>query len=351
MVKEKIRDKNERKQAVLEHIIDTYVRTAVPVSSKMVSELMGTNLSSATIRNIMAELEEEGYITQPHTSAGRIPTSTGYRKYVDRIKADVHIERKRAEKLEKEYISRIRTIKNVIEKTSFLISRELHNAGIVMWPSVSDFYLRQIEFIKVRAETILAILVTMTNDVRNYMIKLDKDLESAELRKIANFINTNYEGQAFSQAFTGIKNLVEKRSADSEEITGIADSVLEIIDSIMDETIENDVYWDGFNFFAEEPEFQNINTTRKVIQLFSNREYLTALMKKELPKKDLNIYIGKENLSDMLEDCSVVTCGYNMRGRTVGRIGVVGPTRMDYGLAISTVQFLSEVVGTKLDEI
>ena len=169
--------REERNARVLGYIVREYVSTAVPVSSKRIAQRMGGSVSSATVRNVMAELEEFGFIEQPHTSAGRIPTHLGYRCYVDIAKDRIRLKRKEAERLAAEYSKRVRTIKDVIEKTSFLISHELHNAGIVMWPSIEDFYLKHMELIKVKAETVLAVLFTMTNDVWNYIINLDRDLK------------------------------------------------------------------------------------------------------------------------------------------------------------------------------
>ena len=344
--------KEERKTRVLAHIVHTYVSSTVPVSSKMVAGKMGGDISSATIRNIMAELEEQGYIEHPHTSAGRVPTHSGYRHYVDIIKDHIRLEKKEARRLAAEYNKRIRTIKEVIEKTSFLISHELHNAGIVMWPSIADFYLKHMELVKIKAETVLAVLVTMTNAVQNYIIRLDGDLEKTELEKITNYINTNYEHSAFSRISEGLKRTLRNAPArERQEAVGTASSALAVIDSIIEKSIENDIYWEGLDYFMDEPEFQDVSVTRKVLQMFSERKELIRFMRGELPYRGLKIYIGRENSSEMLADCSVVTCGYTLHDRTVGRIGVIGPTRMDYDHALRTVDFLSDLISLKLKEI
>ena len=347
------KDKKEaRKFYVLGHVVHAYVSTANPVSSKMVVEMMRGGISSATIRNIMAELEEEGYITHPHTSAGRIPTHSGYRCYVNMVKDQVRLRKEEAKRLAFEYNRRVQTIEEVIEKTSFLISRELHNAGIVMWPSIEDFYLKHMQLVKVQAETVLAVLVTMTNAVKKYIIRLDKDLEKSELEVIANYINSNYEYEAFSQISEELQQmLLDHRRIDSSEIVNIAQSALTVIDSIVDKNIDNEIYWEGLNYFMEKAEFQDVNLTRRLFQIFSRREDLIRLMRKELPDRGLKVYIGEENDCDMFNECSLITCGYSLRGRTVGRIGVIGPTRMDYDHALRTVRCLSDLISLKLTEI
>ncbi len=344
--------KEDRKYRVLGHVVHAYVSTAMPVSSKIVAEKMDGNVSSATVRNIMAELEDEGYIEQPHTSAGRIPTHFGYRRYVDIIKDHICLEKKEARRLAAEYDKRIRTIREVIEKTSFLISHELHNAGIVMWPSIEDFYLKHMELIKVRAETVLAVLVTMTNAVQNYIVRLDNDLGKPELERITNYVNTNYECLAFSRISDELKRTLRKaREREGQEVVDIARSALSVIDAITEKNIENEIYWQGLDYFMDEPEFRDINFTRRLLQMFSEGKDLIRLMKGELPYRGLKVYIGEENDCEMLRGCSVITSGYALHDRTVGRIGVIGPTRMDYDHALRTVGCLSDLISSKLTEI
>ncbi|MFC1480489.1 heat-inducible transcriptional repressor HrcA [Candidatus Omnitrophota bacterium] len=344
--------KEERKDNVLWHIVHEYVSTVTPVSSKTVAKRMGGKISSATIRNIMGELEHEGYIEQPHTSAGRIPTQFGYRHHVDIVKDQIQLEKKSAERLAAEYTLRISSIKDVIEKTSFLISRELHNAGIVLWPSIGDFWLKQMELVKVNAETVMAVLVTMTNDVKNYIIKLDRELEKSELKRTANYINDNYEQSAVSFIYEDLGRILNATSGGArEEVLEAAGTALKIVDAIIDENIENEIYWEGLNYFMDEPEFQDLNATRQILRFFSDRKDLVSLMRRELPYQGMRIYIGEENSCEMLKDCSVITCGYTLRSKTVGRIGVIGPTRMDYDNALRTVSCLADLISTKLEEI
>jgi heat-inducible transcriptional repressor len=349
---EKNRKKEDRKYCVLAHVVHAYVYTTAPVSSKVVAGKMGGDISSATVRNIMAELEDEGYIEQPHTSAGRIPTHSGYRRYVDIIKDNIRPEKKEAQRLASEYTKRMGTIREVIEKTSFLISRELHNAGIVMWPSIEDLYLKHMELIKVKAETVLAVLVTMTNAVQNYIVNLDKDLEKSELERIANYINTNYEYSAFSHISEDLRRTLQKApDREAQEIVGTVRSALSVIDSIIDKSIGNDIYWEGLNYFMDEPEFRDMNFTRGLLQMFSERKDLIRLMRRDLPYRGLKIYIGEENSYEMLRGCSVITSGYALHDRTIGRIGVIGPTRMDYDNALKTLWCLSDLISAKLEEI
>lgn len=344
--------KEERKYLVLGHIVHEYVSSAVPISSKMVVERMGGGISSATIRNIMAELEDEFYIAQPYTSAGRIPTQFGYRRYVDMLKARVTSEKREAKRLALEYDRRIRTIREVIHKTSSLISSELHNAGIAMWPSVGSFYLKHMELVKIKAETIMAVLVTMTNDVKNYVVKLDSNVDKADLEKVANYLNSNYEASAVSSIYEDLRRQMgQPQGETSGEIMKMAQVSLKVIDALIEEDIENEVYWEGLDYMMNEAEGQDINVMRRIVRIFSDRKDLVKLLKKDLPHEGVRVHIGTENSYEEMKDCSIVTCGYKMQGRTVGRIGVVGPMRMDYDNAMWTVSCISDLISRKLREL
>jgi len=344
--------KEERKNLILGYVVHGYVSAGMPVSSKAVASSMSGKVSSATIRNTMAELEEEGLIEQPHTSAGRIPTQSGYRCYVDMIQEKIRVEKREARRLAAEYTRRINTIREVIEKTSFLISRELHNAGMVMWPSVENFYLKHLELVKVRSETVLAVLVTVTNAVRNYVVKLDRDLKTTELAKVANYINDNYESSPISAICEDLRDSL--KSVDGREKGGVVDTArvsLDIVDAIVAENIENDIYLDGLDYFMERPDERDPLITRQILRAFSKKSELTRMMKNEMPDRGLRVYIGRENNREMMSACSLITCGYTMHGRPAGRIGVMGSMRMDYDSAMRTVSCLADLISAKLMEI
>jgi heat-inducible transcriptional repressor len=341
--------RDERNQEVLTHIVRIYINSDAPVSSQSVVERMGDSVSSATIRNIMAELEEAGYITQPHTSAGRMPTDTGYRKYVELVKDRLKTEKKRAEALGREYDERIRTVRDIIEKTSSLISRELHQTSVAMMPPVDSFSLRRLELVKVQAETVLAVLVTMTNDVKNYIIRINRDIEKAELEKISNYINANCEELNLIDVHARIKELA--CHGDRREILEVANSALEIIDMLLDDDAIDKVFYDGIENFAGMVNHADIDVARRMLQMFTDRSVISRLLRDELPYSGVRVYIGKENRSDILKECSIITSGYGYRGKTIGRIGVIGATRMDYDRVMWTVKYLSEVISVKLEEI
>ena len=345
--------RDHRKDIVLAHIVEAYVSSASPVSSKIVTERMGGNVSSATIRNVMSELEQLGFIEQPHTSAGRVPTNSGYRRYVAMKTEKVSYVKKEAERLRQEYSQRIETIKEVIEKTTFLISRELHNAGVMMWPGFDNLYLKHLELVKVRAEAALAILVTMTNAVKNHLIKLDREVSAEELGKVSRYINENHAERPVSELSETIrKSLKNESNPLSNDVRSIAKIALKVLDGIENENSGSDIYWEGLDNFMDEPEFSDISVIRRVFQVFSDKKKeLAGILTRDISSGEMKVYIGEECGVEMLKDCSIVTSGYFFRGKAVGRMGVIGPTRMDYDRALRTVSCLSSLISLKLEEI
>jgi heat-inducible transcriptional repressor len=346
-----IRKKEQRNFEVLAHIVRRHISSAMPVSSKVVAQGMGDRVSSATVRNIMGDLERRGFIEQPHTSAGRVPTDRGYRYYVDAARIRMQMEKRRAERLAREYARRIRSIEELLERTSSLISHELHNAGFVMWPSIEDLYLKRLELIRIRARTALAVLITTTNAVKKYIIRLEEDLRNPELESVANYINANYEDAVISRMADDLRHILRTQDEDGKDVIRIAGRALGIVDDILETDAENEIYLEGLEQFMEEPEFRNVGIARSMLKVFFDRKYLSRLMRGELPFRDIRIYIGRENPIDMLRDCSIITSGYGMHGRTIGRFGVIGPTRMDYDNAIRTVSMLSGIISAKLEEL
>ena len=345
--------RDQRKNIVLAHIVEAHVSSASPVSSKIVAERMGGNVSSATIRNVMSELEHQGLIEQPHTSAGRVPTNSGYRNYVAMKTEKVSYRRREAERLAQEYTRQIETIKEVIEKTTFLISRELQNAGIMMWPGMDNLYLKHLELVKVKSETIFAVLVTMTNAVKNHLIRLDQEISSKDLGKISRYINEHHAEQPVSEISDNIRKALRSGpECERGETRGIAMTALKILDGIVSKNEDNEVCWEGIDNFMSEPEFSDVNIIRGVFHAFSDRKKeLAGILARDLSSGDIKVYIGEDCGVEMLRECSIVTCGYFSRGKAAGRMGVVGPTRMDYDKALRTVSCLSSLISAKLEEI
>jgi len=293
--------KEQRKDRVLGHIVHSYISTAVPVSSKLVGQAM--DISSATVRNIMSELENEGYIEQPYTSAGRVPTDIGYRKYVNMVKSHIRCGKQESERLAAEYNLKIDTIKEIMTKTSFLISRELQSAGVVLWPGIENFYLKHIELVKIKPKTILAIIVMMSNDVKNYVIELERDVQKTELIRISNYVNENYRESSLSNVLQGLKNAVKNMPLyeSKNDLGRSLQDALFVVDSVMDEHNEDELYCEGLDHFMGGTSSEDISVTRNLYQMFSAPGGLARFMREELPFDGIKVYIGTENKNEMFQ--------------------------------------------------
>jgi len=218
-----------------------------------------------------------------------------------------------------------------------------------MVPTIENLYLKRLELIKVRAENIMAVLVTVPNVVKNYIITLDKEIEKNELDKVANFINDRCEHKAMSAISRHIEEMID--NGGSADVIRTAKVSLEVIRKIIDQNIENEIFFRGLDFFGQEPEFGHPEIVKRILRIISDKKEIARLMREELPQREMKVYIGKENLSVELTDFSLITSGYELKGNAIGRIGVIGPTRMDYDNAITVIDCLSELISTKLDEL
>jgi len=345
------RAKRERKNNVLAHIVREHVASSVPVSSQNVTERMGRVFSSATIRNIMGQLEDEGYLYQPHTSAGRVPTDKAYRYYVNRIRDSIELKDREYKRMAAQYTNRVRTLEEMIENASRFISRELRKASIVMWPSLEDTHLKHIDLLKVSDRAVLSVIVTMSNAVKHYVLELDFSSTRAELEKVANYLNANYRAASFLQ----IADNLERTKADAvmrgeHEIEALALMAQEFIEAILKKDIENEIYWEGLEHFMDETGLDDMAVLKRFVQAITRRHGLISLMRKDLGSGGMRAHIGEE-CGRGLSGLSIITCGYELRGRTAGRLGVIGPIRMDYERVLATVKFLTELLSSQLEGI
>jgi heat-inducible transcriptional repressor len=208
------------------------------------------------------------------------------------------------------------------------------------------------ELVKLKAGTVMAVLVTMTNAVKNYIVDLDVDLKRSDLQVLSNYINEQYAETELSDIYRKLGSMMEAvlREGRASGI-GLAKAALNIIDTIISDNIESEIYWEGIRFFMQETDNEDLETARSIMRIFSQRKDLMDLLSRELPERNIRIYIGRESKFKIMEDCSVITSGYSMKGVTVGRFGLIGPTRLDYSRAIGIISLMSDLISRKLEEI
>ena len=324
-----------RTDKVLKYIVSEYITTATPVPSQRISVECAMGVSPATIRNEMAYLEQEGYLTRPHPSAGTMPTDKGYRHYVDSLKgiklpvADQrligHLFHQVEEKLE-EWLS----------LTAMLVARLNQNVAIVTMAKPADCRFKHMEMVSIQEPLVLVILVLVGARIRQQLITFDQAISQAELTAMANKFNDAFSGLTRTQITTKNKDL----APNEQQITDY------MIQMMQDEDKQEyeEPYLDGWHFMLDQPEFVQGQRMRALMELAEQRNLLKAIIPQQPSGHGVQVAIGKENQAEVIHDYSVVIRQYSLPNDAVGTIGILGPTRMHYARAISTVGYLSAVL-------
>jgi heat-inducible transcriptional repressor len=335
---------NERAQLLLKTLVERYIADGQPVGSRALSKFSGLDLSPASIRNVMADLEEMGFIASPHTSAGRIPTSRGYRIFVDTlltVKPLASIEINQLEgQLQKENTQRL------VASASQLLSDLTHFAGMVMTPRRSAGF-RHIEFLKLSDSRILLILVTPEGDVQNRILTSEKSYSPSELTEAANFLNQNYAGLTFDEIRRRLREELKQLTAD---MTRLMTAALEAGSQAASESSEEVVISGESNLLDSLDLSSNMANLRKLFDLFDRKTGLLQLLDISNRAEGVQIFIGGESGVAPLDECSVVTAPYEVDGQVVGTVGVIGPTRMAYERVIPIVDITAKLLTSMLNQ-
>ncbi len=342
-----VMDMNERKVKILEAIIRDYIQTGDPVGSRTISKKYGLGISSATIRNEMADLEELGFIMQPHTSAGRIPSDKGYRLYVDNLmeRRNIHpdMERIIAEMI-KQKISRIDML---VEETARLISMLTNYATIASSMPITQVKIKHLQLVPIDEKSVACVIVTDTNIVKNHVIRTPKELDFNLCMILTNILNESLKGTTLNEiSLDKIRLSIEEKM---KEYSDIASSVLDAIDDTLRTEDVPDIFVRGANNILDFEAFSNKEKTREILQLFEEKLHLVKLLDHD-PKHRTTIRIGAENIFSPMKDCSIITTSYTIGDYTLGNIGIIGPTRMDYGQVVSVLEYVTTHITNMLNE-
>ncbi len=342
---------DERKKRILQAIVDSYIASAEPVGSRFLARRYDLGVSPATIRNEMADLEEMGYLEQPHTSSGRIPSDKGYRFYVDFL-LDIHLlADQEIKRINQWYQSRVREIDLQIQRTAKIISQVTQYTSVVMGPSLSEQKLNYLQLLPVGAGSAVVVLVDEAGIVEHRTVDIPSGISEEELSGLTKIMNERLKGRTLEEVKT---SLMRELNA---ELTGYMDRyqlVQDIIEQLvlaMDETIwenqEEKVYLGGTTNILNQPEFRNIEKARQILSLLEEERALHQALS-ELAPEGITIRIGKENSLAEMSNCSMITARYEIEGKTVGSIGVLGPTRMDYSHVVSVLNVIAKNLNRSL---
>jgi heat-inducible transcriptional repressor len=339
----------ERDRRVLQAIITDYIQTAQPVGSRIVSKKYKMGLSPATIRNVMADLEELGLLIQPHTSAGRVPTDKAYRFFVDTILNLRRLNPGEKEDIEKGLLLEgDPDINEVMKRASHILSLLSKQTGVVLAPRFGSKIFKHIEFIKLRDRRILVIIVSRTGEVQNKLIRADEEMSQDELDKYSRYLSEFMGGLSLVEAQQKILEEMKKEKVLFDKLMYRA---LQLSQKALEDEGEGDLFIEGKTNMMQSPEFADMEKMRGLLQAFEEKTKIVKLLDKALSAQGIQIFIGAENELNEMINCSVVAAPYSRENYTLGTLGVIGPTRMDYSNIIPIVDYTARIVGRILGNI
>jgi heat-inducible transcriptional repressor len=339
-------DLNERAQHLLKVLVQRYIQDGHPVGSRALARGAGMNLSPATIRNVMADLEENGLIFSPHTSSGRVPTVTGYRLFIDSLLTVRPLESKAVRQMQRDLTPRDDAL-DLIESASNLLARLTQMAGVVTRPRRENKSFRHIEFLPLKGSRVLVILVTNEQEVHNRIIHTATKFTPAELQQAANFLNAQFEGQNLATVRKELVDDLEKihKRVNREMITAIEMAKL----AFGHAEEKEDFVLTGQTNLMEFSDLSNVERLRELFQAFNQKRGILHLLDQCLEADGVQIFIGEESGYRALHDCSVVSSSYAVDDEKVGVLAVIGPTRMEYEKVIPVVDLTAKLLGMALN--
>jgi heat-inducible transcriptional repressor len=340
---------DERTQNILMAVIRSFIQTAEPIGSRTISRRFDFGLSPATIRNVMSDLEEFGFLEQPHTSAGRVPTDKGYRFYIDHLRGLEELSAEESRRIAQRYLSYHGEADEVIAETSRLLSEMSRYAGIVL-RKFSTTVFRRVEFVKVRGRQVLAIFVVASGMVHNKLITLDEEMTQDELYKVSNYLNQEFSGQPLRLIR---QRLLERLAEEKAQYDALLQQVMKVGEKTFDsaEARDSDIYVGGTANIIDQPEFMtNVERMKELFKAFEEKSRLISLLDRCLDDTGVNVIIGSETPLHDIHECSLVTRTYSYGDQTVGVLGVVGPKRMAYPRIMALVDYTATLVSRILTQ-
>jgi heat-inducible transcriptional repressor len=346
----------QRKRSLLQWVIHYWIKTSKPVSSAAIAEEGGFDLSSATIRNILQDLENEGYLHQPHTSSGRQPTDKGYRFYVDYLMDVQRLAADEKEKIESQYKNRMEELDTLLSETSKLLSRVSHGAGFVLMPQTKGSALKRLELIHLGGRNVLALLVTEAGMIRHWPLKLGFAPTARQINTLNRFLNENIKGCSVAQAQKVVMAKLKQMEQEFRELNALAS---ELLGQVSEFVGPNALYVEGTDALVGQVEdMGDLHSVQSLMRLIGEKQALTGLLEGEMTRAESLgssalrpvVRIGQESGLPELAGLSLITTTYRKGDKIVGVLGIMGSKRMEYSRMMSLVEYLSGVVSRKLND-
>ena len=326
----------DRKKKILQAIVEEYINTAEPVSSGSIAKKYGLDLSSATIRNEMADLEKVGYIEKPHTSSGRVPSAKGYRLYVDELLNDRNISLAEIKYIQSKLMAKINEIEDLTKIATSTISEVTHYTTVAIGPKNQTQNIEEIKFVLLGTRMLMAVILTDAGVIKETIIKFDQDISEEQVETLNFIFNNKLKGKSLE---TIDKPLQEYIFSHMNYSLSVIKPIINQLNKVMNE--DEKIYLEGTNKAFDLPEFKSLEVARNFINIIDQKEIFADLLNTGFAK-DINVYIGNENENDKLKDFSIVTFKHRYKNKNLGTIGIIGPTRMDYSKVISVMKYISK---------
>lgn len=334
-------DLGDRKRTILRAVIVDYIETAEPVGSRTIAKKYEMGLSSATIRNEMADLEELGYLEQPHTSAGRIPSDKGYRLFVNEL---MDIEQPSRDEID--FVraildnSTIDEIDKIIKRTTKLLSQITKYTSAVLSPSVKKSAVKSIQLVKISPTDIIAVIITDTGIIRHSKIKLPKPITSNILAFINRMLNEKLDGLTIEEIDLSVISSIHMEMGGYNEIFN---AIIPVLEESLKST-DCDVFLEGTTNIFQYPEYNDLDKAKSFLSLLEHKDKLVDIFLERDGDRNLSVSIGKENEYEEIKNCSIVKASYKIGDKTVGKIGIIGPTRMNYAKVMGMLKYLADTL-------
>src|SRR6202453_4475836 len=339
---------SERAQLLLKALIESYIRDGQPVGSRTLSRDSGLSLSSATIRNVMADLEELGFVVSPHTSAGRIPTDKGYRLFVDSLLKLKPLQTEEIDDIERRLRNDASNGRTLVQTVSQMLSSVTQMAGLVTLPNPHYVALSQIEFIGLSENRALAIMVMNNREVENRVVQLERAYSSEELRRAANYLKEAFAGHSLPEGRCLLRKQLQGTRSRMDQLMQDA---IQVAQKVFETKTEGQVEYviAGETNLMGFAELSNVDRLRRLFEAFNEKHDILRLLDNCLRAEGIQIFIGQESGYRILDDISVVTAPYTLTHQVVGVLGIIGPTRMAYERVIPIVDVTAKLLGSALN--
>ncbi|WP_202080701.1 heat-inducible transcriptional repressor HrcA [Caldalkalibacillus salinus] len=339
----------DRQKLILHAVIDDYVKSAEPVGSRTISKRNDVRFSPATIRNEMADLEELGYLAQPHTSAGRIPSNKGYRFYVDHLMRPVRLSSQDIDKIRVMFADRFVEFEQVIQHTASVLSELTNYTSIVLGPEVFDTTLKHIQLIPLSQEAAVAIVVTDTGHVENKKITIPAGISMDDMEKLINILNQKLSGVPVYQLKTRLYNEI---ALELEKHFKHYKEMLHVLDQTLSTEREDRVFLGGTTNIFAQPEFHDVDKVKNIFEFLEQNDRVHGILTElHSSGEGVQVKIGQENVDEAISHCSIITASYSIGGNPVGQLSILGPTRMEYQKVYSILDYLTNDLNSVLKQI